>query len=338
MLLVIALLAAQAQGGADPTIAKKGLVKPLSNPGTWLTADDFSSFVQRYPSAMIAFQMTVGPDGKLSDCTITTSSGSPEIDHLTCSMLRRRAHFQPVRDSEGKPATGNYIGRFSWGDRQMSAPRAAALDVSRTAQQVPSANGLVQAKPRTTVPWITNDDYPAADARQHHEGTVGFALQIDASGRATRCDVTASSGYPGLDNGACVLLLRRARFDPARDAGGKAVASTFPGRFTWRLGKGAPARNGVDGSAGSEAPPAPGGLDIAVAALPTTYKQPVKAKLRFGEDRRVNECSIEESSGNSAIDQVACGQARKLIVASPSHQAETAEYVITFRVGPPPKP
>lgn len=188
------------------------------------------------------------------------------------------------------------------------------------------------------MPWITNDDYPAADARQHHEGTVGFTLQIDASGRVTNCNVTASSGYPGLDNGACVLLLRRARFEPARDAGGKAMASSYPGKFTWRLGKGAPARNGVDGSAGSEALPAPGVLDITVAALPATYKQPVKAALRFGEDRRVNACTIEESSGNSAIDQVACSQARTLVVASASHRAETANYVITFRVAPPAKP
>lgn len=212
------------------------------------------------------------------------------------------------------------------------------LVMALLAAQAQDVLPLVQAKPRTTTPWITNDDYPAADARQHHEGTVGFTLQIDPSGRATHCDVTASSGYPGLDNGACVLLLRRARFEPARDAGGKAVASNYPGRFTWRLGRGAPARNGVDGSAGSEAPPAPGVLDIAVAALPATYKQPVKAKLRFGEDRRVNDCSIEESSGNSAIDRVACGQARKLVVASPSHQGEAAEYVITFRVAPPAKP
>lgn len=166
------------------------------------------------------------------------------------------------------------------------------LVIALLAGQAQDGLPLTRAKPRTTTPWITNDDYPTAEARQHHEGTVGFTLLVDEGGRATRCDITASSGYPGLDNRACFLLMRRARFDPAQDASGKAVAATFPGRFTWRLGNAKPTRNGVDGTAGSEAPPAPGVLEVVVAALPASYRQPVKAEIRFGPNRRVSECRI----------------------------------------------
>lgn len=200
------------------------------------------------------------------------------------------------------------------------------------AAQAQSEIPLTKAKPRTTTPWITNDDYPAEDARQRHEGTVGFTLQVDASGRATKCDVIASSGYPGLDNGACFLLMRRARFDPARDADGKAVASSFPGRFTWKLGKTPPTRSGVSGTAGSEAPPAPTVLDVSVAALPTAYKQPAKAAVRFGADHRVSDCRIVETSGSAAVDQVACTQLRNLPAAPAVRPDVTAEYIVSFQV------
>ncbi|WP_084579838.1 TonB family protein [Sphingomonas azotifigens] len=210
------------------------------------------------------------------------------------------------------------------------------------AVQAQSEIPLTQAKPRTTTPWITNDDYPAEDARQHHEGTVGFTLQIDASGRATKCDVVASSGYPGLDNGACFLLMRRARFDPARDASGKAVASTFAGRFTWKLGKTPPTRSGVSGTAGSEAPPPPTALEVSVAALPAAYKQPAKAAVRFGADHRVSDCRIVESSGSAAVDRAACAQLRAL-ASGPATKGttsgpETETYTVSFRTDPPAKP
>lgn len=212
------------------------------------------------------------------------------------------------------------------------------LVIALLAAQTQDVLPVTRAKPRTATPWITNDDYPAAEARQHHEGTVGFALLVDESGRATKCDVTASSGYPGLDNGACFLLMRRARFDPARDASGRAVASTFPGRFTWHLGNAKPTRNGVDGTAGSEPPPAPGVLEVAVATLPASYKQPVKAQVGFGPNHRVRECTIEESSGNASVDSAACTQLRTLVVASPGSSADAAEYVVPFHVESAAKP
>lgn len=212
------------------------------------------------------------------------------------------------------------------------------LVMALLAAQATDGEVAVKAVPRGTAPWITNDDYPVEEARQHHEGLVGVTLQIDVSGRATKCDVTASSGYPGLDNGACFLLMRRARFDPARDAGGNLVASTYAGRFSWRLGNAKPTRTGADGTAGSEAPPPPGMLELAVAALPSAHQQPAKAEIRFGPDHRVSECRIEESSGSAAADKVACAQVRSLADAGPTSKTETAEYIVSFRAEPATRP
>ncbi len=85
--------------------------------------------------------------------------------------------------------------------------------------------------------WVTNDDYPPAALRAEQQGTTGFRLDVDATGRVTNCTVTASSGSSVLDGAACSLLKRRARFDPAQDASGNKIPAAFSSRFRWELPK-----------------------------------------------------------------------------------------------------
>ncbi|OAN64030.1 energy transducer TonB [Sphingomonas sp. TDK1] len=195
--------------------------------------------------------------------------------------------------------------------------------------------------PRGDAPWITNDDYPMEEARARHEGVVAFALLVDASGHAVGCDVTATSGFVGLDKQTCFLMMRRARFNPALE-NGRAVESHVTGNFTWRLGNAPPYRNGVDGAVGVAAPVPPGALQLTVATLPSDYRQPAKAAISFGTDQRVVDCRILESSGNAAIDRVACEQLRALATApsanAGSTAAKTAAYIVSFRVDTPAKP
>jgi protein TonB len=80
---------------------------------------------------------------------------------------------------------------------------------------------------------VTTDDYPTADIRAGHTGTVRFRVGIDASGRVTDCTVTQSSGYAGLDAATCRNVTRRARFDAASDAMGEKVAGTYDGTIRW---------------------------------------------------------------------------------------------------------
>jgi protein TonB len=84
---------------------------------------------------------------------------------------------------------------------------------------------------------VTNDDYPPSAQRDGVEGTTGFALQIGPDGKVQSCSITASSGSSVLDDTACRLLQRRARFNPAKDAGGQPMAATFRSRFKWQIQK-----------------------------------------------------------------------------------------------------
>jgi protein TonB len=92
----------------------------------------------------------------------------------------------------------------------------------------------VGPKPRSrSGQWVTTGDYPTSDIRQGNEGVVTYRLAIDASGRTTDCVIVKGSGHPGLDAATCGKLLRRASFDPARDAAGERVAAYFTGTVRW---------------------------------------------------------------------------------------------------------
>jgi len=84
---------------------------------------------------------------------------------------------------------------------------------------------------------MSTDDYPPSSLRNEEEGTVGYHLVVAADGRVTGCTITASSGHPALDDTACRLLSRRARFNPGKDSSGQPAGGVYDGRFRWQIPK-----------------------------------------------------------------------------------------------------
>lgn len=83
--------------------------------------------------------------------------------------------------------------------------------------------------------WVTPEDYPSEQLRKWKSGTVVFVLTVDDQGRATACSVTESSGVSELDQKACEVLLKRARFVPAKDQKGRPVQSLYRNRVRWQI-------------------------------------------------------------------------------------------------------
>ena len=83
--------------------------------------------------------------------------------------------------------------------------------------------------------WITVDDYRSSWIAREYTGTAGFTLNLDASGRVTGCTITRSTGHDALDNATCSLLTKRARFTPARNSSGEAVAGRFSSTVRWQI-------------------------------------------------------------------------------------------------------
>jgi len=88
---------------------------PKGNPGNWATSNDYPSRALREErEGTTGFRVTVGADGRVTDCQITSSSGSPDLDQTACEKIRQRARFTPATDGDGNPTTGSYQNRVRW--------------------------------------------------------------------------------------------------------------------------------------------------------------------------------------------------------------------------------
>lgn len=98
-----------------PPVAKRPNPIPKGNPGNWANTNDYPSrALQQEREGTTGFRVTVGPNGRVTDCQITSSSGHPDLDQATCSNVTRRARFDPALDGSGNPTTGTYSNRVRW--------------------------------------------------------------------------------------------------------------------------------------------------------------------------------------------------------------------------------
>lgn len=81
--------------------------------------------------------------------------------------------------------------------------------------------------------WFKNDDYPERMLGARKQALLIFRLMVDANGRPTACEVHRSFSEKEFDDLTCHRLMQRARFEPARDASGAAVASYYINAMHW---------------------------------------------------------------------------------------------------------
>ena len=97
-----------------PRVAAKRAV-PKGNPGNWATTNDYPSRALREEREGVSgFRVSIGTDGRVTDCQITSSSGHADLDAAACENIRRRARFTPASDSDGQPITDTYSNRVRW--------------------------------------------------------------------------------------------------------------------------------------------------------------------------------------------------------------------------------
>lgn len=60
------------------------------------------------------FRLVVAANGLPTECAITASSGSSDLDAATCANVMRRARFRPALDANGNPANGSFSSRVRW--------------------------------------------------------------------------------------------------------------------------------------------------------------------------------------------------------------------------------
>lgn len=170
------------------------------------------------------------------------------------------------------------------------------------AGQDAGASAEPRPTPITPLRWLSDDDYPTKAFAQHANGTTGFLLRVDATGKVTDCRVAETSGFIELDQTTCGVLLARSKFQPARDAGGVAIVSIYKGSFTWKF-------PGDSDKRIKEMRPEPLGIELNLKKIPTGYARPALLRVHFTAEGKPDSCRAEVSSGSIPLDKVACDQA-----------------------------
>src|SRR5688500_19922349 len=63
-----------------------------ANLGSLVSSDDYpASALRAREEGVTGFRLEIGPNGRVSGCTITQSSGSAALDSATCRLLTSRA-------------------------------------------------------------------------------------------------------------------------------------------------------------------------------------------------------------------------------------------------------
>ncbi len=77
--------------------------------------------------------------------------------------------------------------------------------------------------------------YPSKAERSGEQADLHIRVMVDEAGRVTECAVASQTVAENFDDTACQVFMRHARFEPARDRQGKAMASFYMTRVLYRL-------------------------------------------------------------------------------------------------------
>lgn len=85
--------------------------EPRGNPANWVTTNDYPSRALREErEGTTGFRVSIGADGRVASCTITSSSGHSDLDEATCNNVTRRGRFRSPSDGYGN----TYSSRVRW--------------------------------------------------------------------------------------------------------------------------------------------------------------------------------------------------------------------------------
>ncbi len=239
--MIMSILLAAALGGVQPAAAPIAAppLPPVSPPphgatraravgplSRLISPDDYPPAALRNgEEGVVAFRLTVGSDGRVTGCGITTSSGSANLDAATCSILRRRARFHPATDGKGGRLVDHFSSRVRW-----TIPKSPQLSVansqSRFVIRLGANRNVVEC--RFEIPSsLAGQPGSPCPVTGEIAGTLikSIPASIPLTGRdlVLETHMIVGSGDLGKDIGSGVgqTLLRRDRVMLAIDAAGK---------------------------------------------------------------------------------------------------------------------
>jgi protein TonB len=98
-----------------PPAVKVQPAKARANLASYFSDDDYpQDAIRNEQQGTTGVRLDIGPDGRVTNCTVTSSSGSSSLDSTTCRLLRSRARFTPATDSSGARTSDTTSTRIVW--------------------------------------------------------------------------------------------------------------------------------------------------------------------------------------------------------------------------------
>ncbi len=89
--------------------------RPQGGAGRWFSMSDYPGRALRDGrEGTVGFRLTIGTNGRVTDCVVMRSSGHTDIDESTCKAATRRARFDPAVNGNGEKVEGRYDGSVTW--------------------------------------------------------------------------------------------------------------------------------------------------------------------------------------------------------------------------------
>ncbi len=100
---MFAFLMLLAQASAGPAVSARGDTRSI------FSHDDCpESAILLGQEGTVQARLTVGTDGRPTDCVVIRSSGHEALDAATCNAVMSRARFTPARDAAGRPVVDQF--------------------------------------------------------------------------------------------------------------------------------------------------------------------------------------------------------------------------------------
>ena len=89
--------------------------RPLAPLASLVSQAEFAAHARSAGEAPVTrFRLSVGPDGRVTECELLMTSGSAFLDEAACRAMRERARFTPGHDADGQPVSDSHWGHIRW--------------------------------------------------------------------------------------------------------------------------------------------------------------------------------------------------------------------------------
>lgn len=170
-------------------------------------------------SGEVIYALTIDPAGRIDGCKVVDSSGSNQLDSLSCLNAKRNLRFSGAHDGAGQPAYSIVRQRIIWTEGFVSTgPRSPGVDVILKVGRMP--------KEWARAPGVRVDYVVGADGAVTScvPATDTFVSVNRAGVEGTRFS-QPSVKDARMARAACSALPKAVALEVVRDREGRAVAS-----------------------------------------------------------------------------------------------------------------